>query len=424
MTVLTLLDPQSSAVAFLSLSLLCAAQSNDATSSHPASAAAIAALGTIIGYIGSEVVDEEIFERLLWPERFYNNSSLPALLKFVVFFPMGGPLHSAAIRSLMSLRANNLYRGALQGDMLGTSFYTDLQSKYFARSDPREAQVEKEARNALLIRILRLLRPSQITLAPASRPADLESEPEHIRTTAFVHHLQINYSTASDVNRKGQLTISEKLSLRTVAGLVCSELSAITMALVAGFGMKSWFGLWWCAPLFLKAVATIFRVRREPLKINNNEDSSLSKFEVIENGCQFCVIEGPNVVIRQFFRHYGHPRRDSRDRFIPDRMKEIVSMITVFLYGTIFPVGLLAITVWLDIEVQILWLAYQLYVSLAMLICRLVGGSVWGTTEERVAYALSRGKQVVFEKSIIIRLDTRAFSKVSLARDRVRELLG
>src|SRR5437762_4396084 len=106
--------------------LRCAAQSPDENSSSQGSgtsASAIAALGTIIGYIGSETVDEEIFERLLWPERFYNSGSPLTLLKIAIFLPMGGPLHAAAIHSLISLRKNNLYRGALQGNMLGTPFY-------------------------------------------------------------------------------------------------------------------------------------------------------------------------------------------------------------------------------------------------------------------------------------------------------------
>ena len=50
-------------------------------------------------------------------------------------------------------------------------------------------------------------------------------------------------------------------------------------------------------------------------------------------------------VVRQFFRHYGHPVRDSRNVIIPDRIKEVASIWIVALYGSIFPVGLLVDTV-------------------------------------------------------------------------------
>ena len=31
------------------------------------------ALGSIIGYLGAEIAEANIFDRLLWPQRFYND---------------------------------------------------------------------------------------------------------------------------------------------------------------------------------------------------------------------------------------------------------------------------------------------------------------------------------------------------------------
>ena len=397
----------------------------DSSSSSSASATVIAALGTIVGYIGSEVVDEEIFERLLWPERFYNNASPLNLLKMAVFFPMGGPLHSAAIHALMSFRKNNLHRGILQGNMLGTPFYADLDTKYIARSDIKESNIEKEGRNALLIRILLLVEPPPAAITSLLPPADTESKTETIRTIAYVHHLQIRYANEQDLNNMNHVAITESFSWKTIAGLICSEISAIIVASVVGFRLGSWFGFWWCAPLFLKIVAAMFRVRRQPLfkPDKNDEGPSTCKFEVVGKDRLFFVIEGPDAIVRQFFRHYGHPARDTRGVIIPDRMNEVVSMIVIVLYGTIFPVGLLAVTLWLTIDVQFVWLGYQLYTSLAMLVCRLFAGSSWGTTEECIAKALAKEKQVVFEEQIVLRLESTHAGKVDMARSKVRDLL-
>ena len=412
---------QSIVVALSAVPSPCSAQNNDSTSSSSTSPAAIAALGTIIGYIGSEVVDEEIFERLLWPERFYNNASLRTLLEFAVFFPMGGPLHSAAIHALISLRKSKTYLGARQGHMLDTPFYTDLQTKYYARSHETESKIAKEARNALLIRILRLVNSQPNKVHRSSPPSDSESQPE-IRTTIFIQHLKIRYATNADLTNKKYFHISESFSWRTVVGLVCSELSALILAPIVGFRLGSWFGFWFCTPLFLKIVAAVFRVRREPLKIHR-DDSTSCIFEAVENDRWFFVIEGPETLIRQFFRHYGHPKRDTRGVMIGDRINEVVSMMTIVLFGTIFPVGLLAVTLWLDVNVQFTWLGYQLWVSLVMLISRLVEGNRWGTTEQRIAKELSEGNQVVFENQAVMTLDTTVVGKVDRARAVVQELV-
>ncbi|KAI1666406.1 hypothetical protein L13192_10090 [Pyrenophora tritici-repentis] len=60
------------------------------------------ALGSVIGYVGAEVAKPTVFERLLWPQRFYNYATPRTLLLSALTMPMGGPLHKAAFAALDS----------------------------------------------------------------------------------------------------------------------------------------------------------------------------------------------------------------------------------------------------------------------------------------------------------------------------------
>jgi hypothetical protein len=77
------------------------------------------ALGTILGYLGAEVAEESTFERLLWPQRYYNDISPVILLRLTLFMPSGGPLHRAALETLSRFQKNGLYLGKTRGNMLG-----------------------------------------------------------------------------------------------------------------------------------------------------------------------------------------------------------------------------------------------------------------------------------------------------------------
>ncbi len=50
------------------------------------------------------------------------------------------------------------------------------------------------------------------------------------------------------------------------------------------------------------------------------------------------LVEGPGSIVRQFFRHYGHPKRETRQ----DRLKELVCIFLMFATMLTFPVGLLS----------------------------------------------------------------------------------
>ena len=93
-------------------------------------AAVLNALGTLIGYIGAEAATSQVFERLLWPQRFWNGFSTTKALKIALFMPMGGPLHRAALHTLDRFFKHGLFKGDSLGHILGTAFYTDTTSSY------------------------------------------------------------------------------------------------------------------------------------------------------------------------------------------------------------------------------------------------------------------------------------------------------
>ena len=72
------------------------------------SVAAFTALGTIVGYLGTEVASASIFDRLLWPSRFYNTRSLTSIMAIGLLMPFGGPIHKAAVEALDRLVAAGL----------------------------------------------------------------------------------------------------------------------------------------------------------------------------------------------------------------------------------------------------------------------------------------------------------------------------
>ena len=93
------------------------------------------ALGSIIGYLGAEVAEATIFERLLWPQRFYNDFNLTISIKLALLMPMGGPLHCAALQTLDVFNEKGLYLGLGRGQLdLGNVERPHKQKTYLLRS--------------------------------------------------------------------------------------------------------------------------------------------------------------------------------------------------------------------------------------------------------------------------------------------------
>ena len=68
-------------------------------------------------------------------------------------------------------------------------------------------------------------------------------------------------------------------------------------------------------------------------------------------------------------------------------------MILVAVFVLYFPAGLISL-VWMDPQVQYIWLGYQVYTIIAMHFVRLFGGASAGRTEKRAAVLLQSGKSV------------------------------
>src|SRR5271169_6540540 len=89
-------------------------------------------LGVLLGYLGGEVATKVLFERFLWPQRFYNGFGLKwsSFITVTMTMSLGGPLHRAALEVLDDLTQNGLMRGPQVGDFLGTVFFANTEAIY------------------------------------------------------------------------------------------------------------------------------------------------------------------------------------------------------------------------------------------------------------------------------------------------------
>lgn len=85
---------------------------------------------TILGYLEIEIGSYSLFERLLWPTRFYNTLNPSTLFQITMLTPMGGPLLRPAICVIDGFIAARMHRGKQQGDPLDTAFFSDLGCRY------------------------------------------------------------------------------------------------------------------------------------------------------------------------------------------------------------------------------------------------------------------------------------------------------
>jgi hypothetical protein len=431
--------------------------------------AAIAALGAVVGYLGAEVAEETLFERLLWPQRFCNYVDTSTLLKSSFLMPMGGPLHRAALETLDKFRDHGIYRGRCRGTMLGTAIFAEQKSvTYYHRTAEKEKDraAKKEVRNGFWIQVLRCIDEAAIKKMVANKNPDEESQTERARRAVrYVFRLHLDFCPAKDVDPKTGTIVSEfSITSRTIAGVFCSEITAVLFAV--GIGVWSRFSrsadapnVWLCGllciSLFLKILAIVFTVRREELILptidstrktstrhssgDENSDPAILKsapsskstpssyaldmFEVDYPTLGFPIITAPvSNASLQFFRHYGHPLRDSK----ADRFREVMCILIVYAYVLNFPAGLIALS-WMNQTTRYLWLVYQVYTIVAMHITRLGGWQGCGRTEERVAKALQTGKATYLLGSnggaVRANLQVERVPGVAEGRARVKEIL-
>jgi hypothetical protein len=393
----------------------------------------LSALGTLIGYIGTEVATGDLFERLLWPQRFYNGFTIHNAWKLALLMPMGGPLHKAALQTLDKFFKNGLFKGDSLGRMLGTAFFHDSKIKYTVHEESVPPQQE-HVRNGLWVRAVDEM---PVLVADMSRKRQQEDGVpllKKVRQKTTVSRLILSRPTSQAAAN----TVSHDsgpVRLRTYVALILTETTGIATAIAVMAVWRSWFMLLWVSPLALKLLSAAFALRREDLAVlperkNANNEEKLTvctkKYEIANSGNGFLVVEGEDSIVLQFFRHYAHPIRACA--------REKIQMAIIVAFGFVFPVGLLCSLVWMPIGLQYVWLSYQLYATIAMHIYRYARGHQWATTEEMICQKFAKAEanheepEIVFgnvkESSLVARLVRTPHDSYAEGRAHIAQLLS
>lgn len=346
----------------------------------------ISALGTIIGYIGAEAATEDVFERLLWPQRFFNAFCWRDLVEIGLLNPMGGPMHKAALNTLDTFYHSGLFKGSDMGNMLGTAFFHDTGKRYKMHDAPPGSTGKEFVRNGLWVQAIARI-PLVAQYQKGQNPESGVQQPRLVRARSVVNFLELSYVDGNVDPAKTVEHDTETFSFRILLALVWSEITALA---VGGFVLGYWqsvFSFLWFLPLTLKLLSAIFSVERESLltKPSANEATveEAKRFEVDTHGHGFLVIEGKESAVLQFFRHYGHPIRN--------RSREIIQISIVVAFGLVFPIGLMCSIIWMPVGLQYVWLGYQLYATLAMYMYRFTRAHQWARSEARLAQKFAKG---------------------------------
>jgi hypothetical protein len=396
------------------------------------------ALGSIIGYLGSEVAEPSVFERLLWPERFYNIVSCRNCVEMALFMPLGGPVHRAALSTLDIFRKKGLYEGAMQGHMLGTAFYPDKMLSYQLHGYDGKDK-DREIRNGLWATVLQHCRYAQGPISIPTMKTDSEAKggaPQVVRrTTQIVRHLQLWEPKSIIDYEKVNVFSEDTASPKILFSIFMSEITAIICAALVIFTEHCiWFGVYLCVPLFLKLLSLPLSVRRGPKCSGDGKPSFTSDsdeqepveptvlFEISDYDHGFPLIEGPEHVVRKFFKHWGHPLRQSN----MDRYRELGGIALVVAFVFHFPIGLLSM-LWANQPVQIIWLSYQFYTIIAMHIMRLRGSNGRGRIEAGIAEQLVKGNEIALKSEyggvVMAKLNSTPVERISHGQAKVQEIV-
>jgi len=365
---------------------------------------ALNAIGTLIGYIGTEVATSDFFERLLWPRRAYNGFILcPShIISMALLMPMGGPLHKAALSTLDGFYKHGLYERGQLGHMLGTSFFPDTGLEYRVYGNRNGGEVGKKEYEKEWVRSGVWVNAVVRTPFPRKRKGEGEKEDEEgglkkrhvpVRQKVCVGCLRL-FALPPGERYPAERTILDdagRPTVRTYLALVVTELSAIVMAVLVAVLWRSAYASLWLMPLALKLISTIFTVEREQVVVprppspGTVQEDSEKLYEIRNPAGGFVMIEGQDDVVLQFFRHHGHPKRS--------KAREMVQIGMVVAFTLVFPIGLVCSTLWMDDTLQKVWVGYQLYATMAMYVYRYAGGHLWATTAEQIGEAFLKAEE-------------------------------
>jgi hypothetical protein len=349
------------------------------------------AVGAVLGYVGAEAATLQIFERLLWPQRSYANATLKSMFMLALLMPMGGPLHSAALKALDVMFTYGLFKGARVGHMLGTAFFPDTNWTYTSWTSNGQRIKTEPVRNCLWVRVLSfvpipmLSSDSEELIHEISEKATNTSTVarDKVRAKVAVSHLTFTKVTEEDIKSTIPFVKADVSppTLRVFIAIFATELSAVLVATGTAVYYESFWALWWLAPLILRLISASFAIHRKPLVSlkSTSPDEDICDFEIHcpQHEGNFMLLTGPKSVAEQFFVHYGHPTRN--------RFREIVQLAIVVLFTSLFPLGLFFSVMWMPIGVQKVWVCYQFYCGIAMLFVRYRHGNSGTSTETMIA---------------------------------------
>jgi hypothetical protein len=376
----------------------------------------------LIGYLGTEVATNDPFHRLLWPRRAFSNFLLRNAWKVGIFMPLGGPLHKTALDTMDTFFKHGLFQGGLCGHILDTAFFPDTDMTYQLFEDglfKREANV----RNGLWVRVLnriplRVMETMPKLKDPESKREFCYSGARALRQTIPVNYLQLSVEEERKARGVAKSMIVESdvgpVTLQILLAIITTEVTGIGVAIAVAIIWKSAFMIMWLVPLMLKLLSAFLTLSREEFVLSKPTVSMHTatasegnegvgsrhiicptrKFLIISKQ-GFQVIDGPEEVVLQFFRHHGHPQRC--------RWKELVQIAIVAAFGLNFPVGLVCSLIWMPVSLQCVWTVYVLYVTGVMYISRYIHGDWWATIEERLSDKFIRTEETPGQPDVLFK---------------------
>ncbi|KAL8787514.1 MAG: hypothetical protein Q9213_002172 [Squamulea squamosa] len=358
-------------------------------------AAVLGALGTLIAYLGTEISVNDLFNRLLWPQKYYNNPSTQKIWKAALLMPMGGPLHKAALTTLDAIYKHGCSK-AIGMAICSAQLFADTGRSYRLLEKDATSTTE-HARNGMWLRVIEEL-PKLLTDNPSSKARPEEAVPltKRIRQYIAVSHLFLERA-----NKVAWPVVPEDtrpVDIKILGWLIVTDASGIADPFAVALVWRSAFMLLWLIPVCLKLLSACFPVPRESLATTASPSPTLdrarfAKFEIITNGNGFQIIEGEESLVLQFFRHYGHPIRAHG--------RELLQIYIVIALGLLLPLGPLCSLLWMPVGMQVLWLSYQLYTIVVLHIYHFTGGHHWVSTEENICQAL-RAAEAKHEEACVV----------------------
>ncbi|EFR01073.1 hypothetical protein MGYG_04076 [Nannizzia gypsea CBS 118893] len=309
----------------------------------------LAALGALLGYVGAEAATTAPFEHLLWPQRQLSNFSWRSAATAALLMPMGGPLHKAALETFDALHRHGLFRGSHRGHMLSTAFFREIGWTY-TMHDLGFTGKPKAIRNCLWVSALSLLGSPQLDGGSRQEEKREIARDQEVRARISCHHLIFSQATEEDKASAALPCVREGVKTpgpRIFLLLLATESTAVILAVILAVIWKTFWAILWLAPLILRLLSALFAVHREPLqspKLTPKDHPCDFEIHSPESNGDFMVFTGPPALIQQFMRHYGHPCRS--------RTRESLQLTIIFLLGCVFPLGLVASTLFMPLYLR------------------------------------------------------------------------